>query len=133
MIIWIRNRKGWIGAVFFGLAVIFALSFIIGGVGTGSNASLSDIFNNGGGGQRLDDRRRPRASRRCRRWSRPSRTTRRPGRSSRTRTPSASRPTDEAAAWTHFVALKPGNLDGLQRLALAQAQVAANLSNQAQT
>ena len=50
MIIWIRNRKGWISVVFFLLAAIFALTFIIGGVGTGNNASLSDIFNNGGGG-----------------------------------------------------------------------------------
>ena len=47
--------------------------------------------------------------------------------------PSATRPADEAAAWTHFVALKPGNFNGLQRLALAQAQMATNLSNQAQT
>jgi hypothetical protein len=50
MIIWIRNRKGWIGGVFFLLAAIFALSFVIGGVGTGNQASLSDIFGNGGGG-----------------------------------------------------------------------------------
>ena len=50
MIIWIRNRKGWVGGVFFVLAGIFALSFVIGGVGTGNNASLSDIFGNNGGG-----------------------------------------------------------------------------------
>ena len=50
MIIWIRNRKGWVGAVFFVLAAIFAASFIIGGVGTGQNASLSDVFGQNGGG-----------------------------------------------------------------------------------
>ena len=49
MIIWIRNRRGWIGGVFFLLIGIFALSFVIGGVGTGNNASLSDIFGNSGG------------------------------------------------------------------------------------
>ena len=44
-----RNRKGWVRAGFFVRAALFAASFSIGGVGTGSNASLSDIIgqNNG--------------------------------------------------------------------------------------
>jgi tetratricopeptide (TPR) repeat protein len=132
MIIWIRNRKGWVGAVFFVLAAIFAASFIIGGVGTGSNASLSDIIgqNGGSGGSTT------------------------PGASSigslekKVKThpadanawqqladayASATRPSDEARALGHVAKLKPDNMDTLQRLALAQAQVASNNSNQAQT
>ena len=47
MIIWIRERKGWVGVVFCVMIGIFAASFVIGGVGSGNNASLSDIFGNG--------------------------------------------------------------------------------------
>ena len=86
MIIWIRNRKGWIGGVFFLLAGIFALSFVIGGVGTGNQASLSDIFGNSGGGSAGTTTGQPEHRRRFRRRSRPSPRTRRPGRISRTRT-----------------------------------------------
>jgi tetratricopeptide (TPR) repeat protein len=133
MIIWIRNRKGWVAVIFFGLALVFALSFIIGGVGTGSNASLSDIFNNGGGGsnsstsptqnlgiselQKLVKAKPGNAQA----WS-----------DLADAYASASRPSDEAAAWRHVVVLKPTSMESLQRLALAQAQVATNQSNQAQ-
>ena len=132
MIIWIRSRKGWIGAVFFILAGIFAMSFIIGGVGTGNNASISDIFNNGSGssGSTTGQPASITALQKtvkvkpndAQAWSQLANAY-----------AGATRPADEAAAWTHFVALKPGNFNGLQRLALAQAQMAANLSNQAQT
>jgi len=45
-----RQRvKFWQKIVFGGLAFIFAASFVIGGVGSGTNFSLADIFNNGGG------------------------------------------------------------------------------------
>jgi len=132
MIIWIRNRKGWIGGVFFLLIAIFALSFIIGGVGSGNNASLSDIFGNSGGSSASTA---PTASsvgslqkkvkaepKNAQAWT-----------DLANAYASASRPSDEAAAWGHVVALKPGNSDSLQRLALAQAQVATNQSNQAST
>jgi tetratricopeptide (TPR) repeat protein len=130
MIIWIRNRRGWVAAVFCVLAAIFAASFVIGGVGTGSNASLSDIFNNDGGGGSTT----PQASsigslekkvkaqpKNAQAWQQLA-----------DAYASASRPSDEARAMGRVVALKPGNLENLQRLAAAQAQVASNQSNQAQ-
>jgi tetratricopeptide (TPR) repeat protein len=131
MIIWIRNRKGWIAVVFFALALIFALSFIIGGVGTGSNASLSDIFNNGGGGSGSTT---PQASsigdlqklvklhpKNAQAWQ-----------DLADAYESASRPSDEAGALQHVVLLRPGNMESLQRLAVAQGQVASNQSSQSQ-
>jgi cytochrome c-type biogenesis protein CcmH/NrfG len=45
-----RRVKFWQRIVFGTLAAIFAISFVIGGVGSGTNFSISDIFNNGGGG-----------------------------------------------------------------------------------
>jgi len=133
MIIWIRNRKGWIGGVFFVLAGIFALSFVIGGVGTGNQASLSDIFGKGsasGGGTTTPQPASITALQKT--------VKAKPGNAQAWHDladayASATRPSDEAGAWQHYIALKPGNLDALQRLALAQAQVATNLSNQAQT
>jgi tetratricopeptide (TPR) repeat protein len=132
MIIWIRNRKGWIGVVFFVLIGIFAASFVIGGVGSGNNASLSDIFNNSGGSSASTT---PTASsvgslqkkvkaqpKNAQAWT-----------DLANAYASASRASDEATAWSHVTALKPGNSDTLQRLALAQAQVATNQSNQAST
>ena len=50
MIIWIRNRRGWILVVFVVLIVVFAGGFLIGGVGSGNNYSLGDILKNGNGG-----------------------------------------------------------------------------------
>jgi Flp pilus assembly protein TadD len=44
-----RRVKFWQRIVFGSLAAIFAVSFVIGGVGSGTNFSVSDIFNNGGG------------------------------------------------------------------------------------
>src|SRR5947208_10648040 len=46
-----RTRaKFWQRLVFGGLAAIFATSFVIGGVGSGTNFSISDIFNGGSSG-----------------------------------------------------------------------------------
>jgi tetratricopeptide (TPR) repeat protein len=130
MIIWIRERRGWVAVVFCVLVAIFAASFIIGGVGTGSSASLADIIGQDDGTG--------------------TSTTSTASLSSLEKTvkakpkdavawqqladayASASRPADEARAWGRVVALKPGDMDGLQRLALAQAQVATNESNAAQ-
>jgi tetratricopeptide (TPR) repeat protein len=132
MIIWIRNRKGWIGGVFFVLAGIFALSFIIGGVGTGNNASLSDIFNsNGSGGTGTSGQPASITSLQKKVKAQPSNA--QAWQALADAYAGASRPSDEAGAWQHYVVLKPVNLDGLQRLALAQAQVATTFSNQAQS
>jgi tetratricopeptide (TPR) repeat protein len=131
MIIWIRERKGWIGVVFFVLAGIFAMSFVIGGVGSGNNASLSDIFGNSGGS---NSQTTPTASsvgslekkvkanpKDAQAWQ-----------DLANAYSSASQPSDEARAWAKVDALKPGNMTTLQRLALAQAQVATSNGNQAQ-
>ncbi len=131
MIIWIRNRKGWIGVVFFVLAGIFMLSFVIGGVGSGNNASLSDIFGNSGGSNSSTT---PTASsvgsleqkvkakpKDAQAWQ-----------DLANAYASASQPSDEARAWAKVDALKPGNMTTLQRLALAQAQVATSNGSQAQ-
>jgi tetratricopeptide (TPR) repeat protein len=133
MIIWIRNRKGWIGAVFFLLAAIFGLSFVIGGVGTGNNASLSDIFGNSGGGSAATTGAAPASITALQKTVKAKPSNAAAWQELANAYSSASRPSDEAGAWKHYVALKPGDLDALQRLALAQAQVATNYSNQAQT
>jgi tetratricopeptide (TPR) repeat protein len=132
MIIWIRNRKGWIGVVFFVLAAIFALSFVIGGVGTGNNASISDIFgNNGGSGGSTTPQ--PASIGKLQKTVKAKPNNAQAWQQLADAYASATRPSDEAGAWQHYVALKPTNLDGLQRLALAQAQVATQYSNQAQS
>jgi tetratricopeptide (TPR) repeat protein len=132
MIIWIRSRKGWVGGVFFALVAIFAISFIIGGVGTGSQASLSDIIGNDGGSAGTsttssasvgDLQKKVKAN---------------PGNAVAWQQladayAAQQNPTLEAGAWGHVVKLKPKDMDSYQRLALAQAQVATNNSNQAQT
>jgi tetratricopeptide (TPR) repeat protein len=132
MIIWIRSRKGWVGAVFFILAAIFAASFIIGGVGTGSNASLSDIIGNDGGSAGTsttstasvgDLQKKVKANPKdAVAWQQLA-----------DAYAAQQRPSDEAGAWGHVVKLKPKDMDSYQRLALAQAQVATNNSNQAQS
>jgi len=105
---------------------------VIGGVGTGNNASLSDIFGNSGGGGGSTT---PQASSiGTLQKDGQGQAERRAGLAAARRPyASATRPSDEATAWQHYVALKPSSLDGLQRLALAQAQVATNYGNQAQT
>jgi tetratricopeptide (TPR) repeat protein len=131
MIIWIRERKGWVGVVFCVMIGIFAASFVIGGVGSGNNASLSDIFGNSGGGSATTT---PTASsvgslekkvkaqpRNVKAWT-----------DLANAYASASQPSDEARAWAKVNELAPDNMTTLQRLALAQAQVATNNSNQAQ-
>jgi Flp pilus assembly protein TadD len=47
MLMRIREQKGWIRGIFVALIVVFAFSFVIGGVGSGSNFSLSDIIGGG--------------------------------------------------------------------------------------
>ncbi len=49
MLMRIREQKGWIRGIFIVLILVFASSFVIGGVGSGSNFSLSDIIGNNGG------------------------------------------------------------------------------------
>ena len=44
MLMRIREQKGWIRGIFIALILVFASSFVIGGVGSGSNFSLSDII-----------------------------------------------------------------------------------------
>jgi tetratricopeptide (TPR) repeat protein len=132
MIIWIRNRKGFVAVIFFGLALIFALSFIIGGVGTGSNASLSDIFNDGGASNTSTSPTQNLSIGELQKIVKAK-----PGNAQAWSDladayASASRPSDEAAAWKHVVVLKPTSMDSLQRLALAQGQVAANQTSAAQ-
>src|ERR1700712_2223882 len=48
MLMRIREQKGWIRGIFIALILVFALSFVIGGVGSGSNFSLSDIIGDDG-------------------------------------------------------------------------------------
>ena len=49
MLMRIREQKGVIRLIFIALIVVFAASFVIGGVGSGSNFSLSDIIGNSSG------------------------------------------------------------------------------------
>jgi cytochrome c-type biogenesis protein CcmH/NrfG len=49
MLMRIREQKGWIRGIFIALILVFASSFVIGGVGSGSNFSLSDIIGNKSG------------------------------------------------------------------------------------
>jgi cytochrome c-type biogenesis protein CcmH/NrfG len=49
MLMRIREQKGWIRGIFVALILVFASSFVIGGVGSGSNFSLSDIIGNSNG------------------------------------------------------------------------------------
>jgi cytochrome c-type biogenesis protein CcmH/NrfG len=48
MLMRIREQKGWIRGIFIALILVFASSFVIGGVGSGSNFSLSDIIGGSG-------------------------------------------------------------------------------------
>jgi tetratricopeptide (TPR) repeat protein len=50
MLMRIREQKGWIRGIFVVLVLVFAGSFVIGGVGSGNNFSLSDIIGNNSGG-----------------------------------------------------------------------------------
>jgi cytochrome c-type biogenesis protein CcmH/NrfG len=49
MLMRIREQKGWIRGIFIALILVFASSFVIGGVGSGGNFSLSDIIGNNSG------------------------------------------------------------------------------------
>jgi tetratricopeptide (TPR) repeat protein len=49
MLMRIREQKGWIRGIFIVLILVFASSFVIGGVGSGGNFSLSDIIGDNGG------------------------------------------------------------------------------------
>ena len=132
MIIWIRNRKGFVAVIFFGLALVFALSFIIGGVGTGSNASLSDIFNNGGASNTSTSPTQNLSISELQKIVKAKPKNAQAWSDLADAYASASRPSDEAAAWKHVVVLKPTSMDSLQPRALAQGQVAANQSSAAQ-
>jgi tetratricopeptide (TPR) repeat protein len=115
------------------IRLIFALSFVIGGVGTGNQASLSDIFGNGsasGGGTTTAQ---PESITALQKTVKAKPANAQAWSDLADAYASATRPSDEAGAWQHYVALKPGDLNGLQRLALADAQVATNFSNQAQS
>ena len=50
MLMRIREQKGWIRGIFIALILVFASSFVIGGVGSGGNFSLSDIIGSNSGG-----------------------------------------------------------------------------------
>jgi tetratricopeptide (TPR) repeat protein len=130
MIIWIRERKGWVAVLFVVMIVIFGASFVIGGVGTGNQASLSDIFGNSGGSSGTTtptagsvgslEKKVKAQPKNAQAWT-----------DLANAYASATQPSDEARAWAKVNALKPGNMETLQRLALAQAQVANNNSSQA--
>jgi cytochrome c-type biogenesis protein CcmH/NrfG len=49
MLMRIREQKGWIRGIFIALILVFASSFVIGGVGSGGNFSLSDIIGSNSG------------------------------------------------------------------------------------
>jgi tetratricopeptide (TPR) repeat protein len=130
MIIWIRERRGPVAALFCVLAAIFAASFIIGGVGTGSSASLSDILGDDGTGTSTTsnaslgslEKKVKEEPKNATAWQQLADSY-----------ASAGRPADEAKAWSKVIALKPKDMESYQRLALAQAQMATNQSTQAQT
>ena len=111
MIIWIRTRKGWVGGIFFALVAIFAISFIIGGVGTGSNASLSDIFGNDGGG-RTSTTSQPASIGELQKTVKANPKNAQAWQQLADAYAARQQPATEAAAWGHVVALKPGNMDG---------------------
>jgi tetratricopeptide (TPR) repeat protein len=131
MIIWIRERKGWVGGVFVVMVVIFGASFVIGGVGSGNNASLSDIFGNSGGSSASTT---PTASSvgSLEKKVKAQPTSAQAWRDLANAYASATQPSDEARAWAKVNELKPGSLDTLSRLAAAQSQVANNNTSQAQ-
>ena len=133
MIIWIRNRKGWIGGVFFVLAAHLRAVVHDRRRRHGQQRLALRHLRQQRRQRRLDDAAAARASARCRRRSRPSPRMRRPGSSSRTPTRARpARPTRPAPGSTTSRS-SPATSTALQRLALAQAQVATNLSNQAQS
>ena len=138
MIIWIRNRRGWILVVFVVLIVVFAGGFLIGGVGSGNNYSLGDIINNkNGGGSTTGAQSADVATLRAKvkanpkdadSWSKLA----------DAYLASASDAGKAAAALKTYLALKPGNADGMRRLATAyvgayqyEAQIAQGYQQQA--
>ena len=132
MIIWIRNRKGWVGA-----RLLRARRDLRGVVHHRRRRHRQQRVALGHHRQRrrhaAPRRRRPRASARSRRRSRPTPRTRPPGSSSPTPMRARHRPADEAArVGPRRRAQAAATWTACQRLALAQAQVATNNSNQAQ-
>ncbi len=136
MIIWIRNRRGWILVVFVVLIVVFAGGFLIGGVGSGNNYSLGDILNKNGGGSttaaQSEDVTTLRAKVKANpkdaaSWSKLA----------DAYLASASDAGKAASALTTYLALKPGNADAMRRLATAyvgayqyEAQIAQGYQQQ---
>ena len=111
MIIWIRNRKGWIGGIFF--VLIARLRAVVRDRRRRLRQQRLALRHLRQQRRRAARPRRRRASerrRRCRRRSRPSRRTRRPGAISRTPTRAPAVRATRRRRWGHVVALKPGNM-----------------------
>jgi tetratricopeptide (TPR) repeat protein len=130
MLMRIREQKGWIRGIFVALILVFASSFVIGGVGSGSNFSLSDIIGNGGGSSSTTNsssvkallkkiQAQPKSGALYAQLSEAYQTD--------------GRLADAVTAAEKAVKLRPNNVDGLKTLAgLYQAQ-ANTLNTQAQT
>ena len=88
------------------------MSFIIGGVGTSNNASISDIFNSGGGGSGSTESSSPPSITALQKKVKVKPNNAQAWSHFRKPYAGATHPADEAGAWTHFLALKPGNFEG---------------------
>ena len=128
MLMRIREQKGWIRGIFIALILVFASSFVIGGVGSGSNFSLSDIIGGSGGGSSSTDteRRRPAAQagegapEQRARWTQLVRGL-----------PTNNRPRTAVQAAEHATKLRPNNVEGQDARRPLPAQATA-LTTQAQ-
>jgi tetratricopeptide (TPR) repeat protein len=130
MLMRIREQKGWIRGIFVALILVFASSFVIGGVGSGSNFSLSDIIGNSNGSSSTTNsssvkallkkiQAQPKSGALYAQLSEAYQTD--------------GRLADAVTAAEKAVKLRPNNVDGLKSLAgLYQAQ-ANTLNTQAQT
>jgi cytochrome c-type biogenesis protein CcmH/NrfG len=131
MLMRIREQKGWIRGIFIALILVFASSFVIGGVGSGGNFSLSDIIGNNSGSSSSPTNSSDVTSllkqiklhpKDAALWSQLS-----------TAYQTDSRLDDAVNAAAKAVKLRPNNVDGIRTLAnLYQAQ-ANDLNTQAQT
>ena len=129
-----RERvKFWQKIVFGGLAVVFAASFVIGGVGSGTNFSLSDIFgnNNSGGGNSSNpsssevsklQKQTKQSPRNAALWVRLG-----------AAYEAAQDPDGAASAYQRALKLKPHDQSTLQALATIYSQKGNALANQVQT
>lgn len=126
-----RERvKFWQKIVFGGLAAIFAISFVIGGVGSGTNFSLSDIFgsNSGGGGSSSGSSQVDKYLKQTREHPRrPDLWVALGGAYE-----AAGQPVQAAQAYERAVRLRPNDSDALASLASAYQQQGNTLASQAQ-